>query len=1078
MTNPGTSVRTSWSRCRGAFRLFRIALLTATFLLLAALTWLRVFGLPNFLRVRLVHELAQRGVVANFRSLHFHWFRGLVAQDLRVAWGGPNHPGVEFQIAEADLDVAPPLAWRNRSTLLRGISIRRGNLSIPLSITNEPPFHLQLQDISAQILFRQGDHWDIPRLAARLEGVEFELSAQITNTTALRRPKPSPDPADPAARERAIRLARSFVQELRSWTDASSAKITVHLAVDGARLPTSHGDVFLDVPSAHTPDGNVVDLRLSARVQPGTRPDEPSHASLFVELGDLQTAHGGLSQLAVRAQFLGPPGPALLTNATWETRVDHVFMRGFRARNATVTGTTRIPPSPNLLDALFDTDLEGHATRLEFSRGTPEPLTIHNSSFGLRLIARPTLQIPDHVEGTLAAGSIEDAQGTTGLARVRIALATRNAPPTPVPPGIAFWSIPWPLTGHIDIDVADVHSPRFSLDRFHTVLRWDAPRLTIRELEANLYQGRLRARGDLDVVSRVATLSAESTFNLHGLDPILGPRSLENFLRYQWVDPPQVEAQARLTLPPWNITDVDWEAIVKPTVRVEGRVKVAAGSYKGIPFDEANSSIAFDGTTWRLPDIRSARPEGRQEIAVEYNEDTREYRIDARGRVLPHVLKPVLGEASGEIVDLFEFRNAVDAEVVVWGPWAEGTRQSILGTVVATNFIFRAQRFDRLESSIRYTNRFLAASPVLLTRDAGQANVEGVGYDFAEDRLWLTNAINTIDPVVVAAAINPSFPEKLAHYRFETPPRIHAQGTLRPRHTETADMTFSVTGGPFDFWRLRAETIETGVLWKGNTLTLTNVSGRFFDGTFSGNAFFELDNPEDGLYRFDAQVRQADLGKILRHASGGRTNVTSGEIGLDLSITSARTADLNSWNGSGRAELKDGLLWDAPIFGFVSPVLNAVVPGLGNNRASAAEATFTLTNSIIHTRDLTIDCPPAKLFYRGTVDFDQNVNAKVEAQILGNFTPMGPLFGLILRPLTKLFEFRVTGTLDEVKAEPLYVPKFLLLPLRLLRGILGPGGSGDHPPVVHTQPEITSPTAPDPGASSPSEVPPRSPDPR
>jgi hypothetical protein len=133
------------------------------------------------------------------------------------------------------------------------------------------------------------------------------------------------------------------------------------------------------------------------------------------------------------------------------------------------------------------------------------------------------------------------------------------------------------------------------------------------------------------------------------------------------------------------------------------------------------------------------------------------------------------------------------------------------------------------------------------------------------------------------------------------------------------------------------------------------------------------------------------------------------------------------------------------------------MPGLGNNKARAAEATFTLSNSVIHTRDLTIDCAPAKLFYRGTLDFDQRVEAKVEAQILGNFTPMGPLFGLILRPLTKLFEFRITGTLSDVKADPLYIPKFLLLPLQPLRFLFGLFGNGDdserHPPI-NTQPEI------------------------
>jgi|GEM_PF-663030 len=1083
MANPDPTRRTPWAWCRCSFRVTRIVVLSLIFLLLASLTWLRLFGLPNFLRLQLVDELARRGIVANFRSLHFQWFRGLVAEDLRVAWGGTNNPGVSIQIAEADLDVAPPLAWRNRSSLLRGFSIRRGSVSLPLLVSNEPPINLRLDDISAQIRFRPGDHWEIPRLAARLEGLQFELSADITNTAALRRPRPRPT-ADPGERERTLRLVRGFVQELRTLTNASSATIAVHLNVDGEHIPATHGDLFVEVPSANTTHGNLLDLRFSTRVQPPSEPGQPSLASVILELGELQTPQGGLSQLAFRAQLTGTSIPSILTNATWDARVDHVFVRGFRARGATLSGTTRIPAVPDLRNARLDTQLQGHANRLEISRGQPEPITVHAPSFALHLVATPALRQPNQLDGTLSAGSVTDPLGVTGPARIQFAFAEVSSATSPPPPEAAAWTPAWPLTGHLDVELSAIRSDRLSVDRFHTILDWKAPRLILREIDATLHQGRLRARGDLDVVSRLATLTAESTFDLHGIDPLLGPRSRENFLRYQWSAPPWVEAQAHLTLPPWDAKEVDWVTLVKPTVRVHGRLKVGAGSFKGIPFDEAVSSISFDGANWRLPDLQTARPEGRQEIAIDYNENTREYRIDARGRVMPPVLKPVLGEQSAEIVDLFTFQSPVDAEVSVWGPWTEGTRQAILGTITATNFTFRSQRFDRLEAVVGYTNRFITATSVRLTRDGGEATADGVGYDVADDRLWLTNAITTIDPNAAAAAISPSFPEKLVHYHFATPPRIHANGTLRPRDTESADLTFSVRGGPFEFWRLKAETIETDLLWKGSTLTFTNLSARFFDGTLAGNAFFDLANPDDGTYRFDAQVRQAELGNILRHASFGRTNVASGQIDLDLRVDSARTADLNSWNGSGRATLHDGLLWDAPIFGFVSPVFNAVMPGLGNNRARAAEATFTLSNSVIHTRDLAIDCPPAKLFYRGTLDFDQNVEAKVEAQILGNFTPMGPLFGLILRPLTKLFEFHVEGTLSNVNVEPLYIPKFLLLPLQPLRFIFGLFGAGENSgrhPATNTQPEIpvtpdngniTEPISPTPSPSPQPPIPP------
>ncbi len=1070
MAKPDPIHRKPWRWCRYSFRALRIALLSGIFLLLACLTWLRFVGLPDYLRLQVVDELARRGIVANFRSLHFHWFRGLVAEDLRVAWGGTNNPGVAIQLAEADLDVSPPLAWLRQSRLVRGFSVRRGSASIPLLVSNEPPLQLRIDDITAQVRFQEGDHWEIPRLAARLEGLQFELSAQITNTAALRRPGVG-SAQDPGARERTLRLIRGFVRELQSFTNAHAGRIAVHLNLDGERIPATHGDLFVEVPSAKTVHGNLLNLRFSTRVHPPSGPDLPSQASVVLELDEVQTGHGGLSQLAIRAQLTSTSLPFVFTNATWEARADHIFLRGLRARSVALSGTTRIPEVPNLREALFDSLLQGHAGRLEIASGNPDPLTIGAPSFAFHLLATPGWTLPAKLDGTLSAGSVTDPRGQTGPARVQFDLVgVPSSDAKPPPPDVAFWSKAWPLAGRVDVELDGIRSDRVSIDHVHAVVDWNAPKLAVREIDAELYGGRLRVRGDLDVASRVATVGAESSFDPHGFDSLLGPRSLENILRYQWSSPPRIEAQARITLPPWGAKDVDWEQSVRPTVRVDGTVQVGAGSFKGIPFDEAVTSVSYDGAAWRLPDLRTSRPEGRQEISIEFSEATREYRIEGRGRVMPPVLKPVLGEQSGEIVDLFEFLNPVDAVVSVWGPWTEGTRQAILGTIVATNFNFRSQHFDRLEARVGYTNRFLVASPVRLTRGAGEAVAEGVGYDFADGRLWLTNAVNTIDPLVAAAAISPSFPEKIVPYQFATPPRVRANGTLRPKDSESADLTLSIQGGPFEFWRLKAEAIETDLLWKGSTLTLTNLSGRFFDGTLAGNAFFDLANPDDGLYRFEARIRQAELGKLLHHATEGRTNIASGLLDLDLHVHSARTSDIHSWNGAGRASLADGLLWDAPIFGFVSPVLNAVSPGLGNNRARAADATFTLEDSVIHTRDFTIDCPPAKLFYRGQLDFNQNVSAKVEAQILGNFTPMGPLFGLILRPLTKLFEFRISGTLSDVAAEPLYIPKFLLLPLqplRLLFGLFGPGHGSSHGDPIHSQPEIPVPPEPSPTDPAP-----------
>jgi hypothetical protein len=102
-----------------------------------------------------------------------------------------------------------------------------------------------------------------------------------------------------------------------------------------------------------------------------------------------------------------------------------------------------------------------------------------------------------------------------------------------------------------------------------------------------------------------------------------------------------------------------------------------------------------------------------------------------------------------------------------------------------------------------------------------------------------------------------------------------------------------------------------------------------------------------------------------------------------------------------------------------------------------------------------------RLQYRGTLDFEGQVNARVEAGLLRDMWLVGPILSTVLWPVTKLFEYKATGPLDDPKAEPVYlIPKVMLLPfqlpfhpLRTLRGLL-PENLGYSPTNA---PPLTSP---------------------
>ena len=171
--------------------------------------------------------------------------------------------------------------------------------------------------------------------------------------------------------------------------------------------------------------------------------------------------------------------------------------------------------------------------------------------------------------------------------------------------------------------------------------------------------------------------------------------------------------------------------------------------------------------------------------------------------------------------------------------------------------------------------------------------------------------------------------------------------------------------------------------------------------------------------------------------SDARTNQLEGRLSGVVNITSGNSDTWQSWFGNGRAQLKNGVIWNIPLFGFFSPVLNAVTPGLGNSRATEANLDFVMTNGVARTSSLMISTPTMRLQYSGTVDLQQKVNAHVTAQLMRNAWGIGPVVSAVMWPVSKIFECRVTGLVSDPKVTPILFPftKYFFSPIRTMQDL-------------------------------------------
>jgi len=656
----------------------------------------------------------------------------------------------------------------------------------------------------------------------------------------------------------------------------------------------------------------------------------------------------------------------------------------------------------------------------------------------------------------LNATSAQTPWGGAHDIRLTASLTAPVDTPTNFDSSLAWWTnaLPYRLTW--TAQVAQLKSETLNADFVQCDGLWQAPELAVTRLSAGLGGGQLEATARLNVAKRELTFTNASDFDLHAIDALLTEKTRARLAEFSWTQPPSLQANGSLILPAWTNQQPDWRAEVQPTIKLNGELTLEKATALGTKIDWAHTHFAYSNLLWQLPDLALVKAKTRLALSGGEDDRTQGYRWHIRGVFDPEALRPFL-TASNAVrgLDHFTFTEPLALELDAQGRLYNYDSISASGHVALTNFTLRGQSVDNVTSELRYTNRVLEFSHPRLWHGTQTMTADKVTLDFKARLIRFTNGFSTADPKVVTHAIGPKTGRLMDPYHFLQPPTAQVNGCVPlrdmngPRDTEGADLRFDIVdGAPLQWLKLKTPNITGTIRWLGSQLILTNVQAAFYGGEGNGHAYFDFRAPHAGAdYDFNVMVTNADLHALAMDLSSP-TNRLEGILAGRLVVTHADSRDWRTWSGYGQASLHDGLLWDIPIFGILSPVLNTVSPGLGNSRATDAEARFIITNGVMVTDSLEIRSLMTRLEYTGTVDLQENVNARVTARVLRDTWVVGPLVSTALWPVSKLFEYRVTGTLKNPKSEPVYVPKLLLLPLHPIRTLeeILPAGNTNAPP--------------------------------
>jgi hypothetical protein len=624
--------------------------------------------------------------------------------------------------------------------------------------------------------------------------------------------------------------------------------------------------------------------------------------------------------------------------------------------------------------------------------------------------------------------------------------APTNAPAA-IDPAWGFWTNIQPFRLDWTARAAHLTVAKLSAEALDCSGVWAAPGLAVTNLSARLGGGDLKATARLDVASRNLEFLANSSFDPHVIASLLTDQAAARLDEISWTDSPRIQADCTLVLPPWTELQPDWRARVAPTVWLGGAVAFTNMTLaRGVTVDSVRSHFNYSNQVWTLPDLELRQGRTALELGVEENDATRDFHGVLGGKLSAESLRPFLTDSNAVhgFDDLY-FRQPVDLIVEARGNLRDLSTLTATGRVVATDFAIRGQWIDSLKTTFSYTNLTAEFFHPDLSRASGAEHfaADGLTLDLAGQRLFLHHGLGRVSPTAVGEAIGPKTALAMQPYQFLGIPDTAVDGCIPLKHvgddliTDDADLRVVITKpAPFQWLRFKTPAIAGTIHWLGNDLILTNVVADCYQGTARGWAVFNLQTPGDGTdFSFFVTGTDVDFNAMGR-GLWSPTNQLRGSLSGNVNVTRANSSDWRTWNGYGQLQLRDGLLWNAPVLGVMSTVINTLAPGLdmGNSRATDGSGRFAMTNGVIYTDSLVISSLTMRIQYVGTVDLQENISARAKAQLLRNTPVIGSFFSMVLSPVSKAAECQVSGTLDQPKIVPIYFPfRVLTAPLHPIR---------------------------------------------
>ena len=451
--------------------------------------------------------------------------------------------------------------------------------------------------------------------------------------------------------------------------------------------------------------------------------------------------------------------------------------------------------------------------------------------------------------------------------------------------------------------------------------------------------------------------------------------------------------------------------------KLTGSAQVGRFSFREMDFDAFSTDFAAANGQIFLRDTKLRAAGGEIGASLLFAPD--DFRARLSSTIAPTAFAPLLGKKEREVIKLLNFRDAPYLQLEVRGPKLNFASLTGTGFLRLGRTSMRGSALDWGQSQIEIADSAVTYKDFSLGR--GKAVGKGTFvYDFGGQQVILRDIESTMPPVDVMMWIDPKIAEVIKPYRFRQPPKVQAEGVVDlkvpPQKNDLHLAIQSESGLDYD---LLERTLEFGQTLANVDITGTKViadikSAELMEGNVGVNAVVSID-PAEPTFGANIDIRRVNFEQLtkLYFNYDDSLGVASGNFKF-----SARFGQEQKMRGDGSIRVQDGRVFAIPILGPLSEIINKIIPGAGFQTARLATADFTVGDEKISTKNLKVEAAAFSLFGRGDIYFvadKMNMSMRLNARGIP---------GLVLFPVSKLFEYVGTGSLSKPEWRPKIIPRF------------------------------------------------------